>query len=331
MTDADVDGAHIRTLILTFLFRNMVELIDAGYVYIAQPPALPGHAQAPGLLRFNEAQLEQLFERIGRQGTTLQRFKGLGEMNPEQLWETTMNPDKRTLLQVTVDDAALAGRDLHHADGDNVEPRPRFHTENARYVRARWTYSMETLEGRIEQVEIADEMRAAYLDYAMSVNRGARAPRCPRRSQPVHRRVLFGMHDSGMQPNRPLPQVREDSSVMSVGNFHPHGDASIYRRPGAYGAGLLHPLPARRRARQLRLGRRRLGGPPCATRSAVWPASPPRCCATSTPETVDWIPTTTRAGEEPTVLPSRFPNLPGQRQLGHRRGHGHEHPAAQPG
>ncbi len=135
MTDADVDGAHIRTLILTFLFRNMVELIDAGYVYIAQPPLYRVMHKRQDYYAFNDAQLEQLLERIGRQGVTLQRFKGLGEMNPEQLWETTMNPDKRTLLQVTVDDAAIADEVFTTLMGDNVEPRRDFITENARYVR----------------------------------------------------------------------------------------------------------------------------------------------------------------------------------------------------
>jgi DNA gyrase subunit B len=135
MTDADVDGAHIRTLILTFLFRNMVELIDAGYVYIAQPPLYRVMHKRQDYYAFNDAELEQLLGRIGRQGITLQRFKGLGEMNPEQLWETTMNPDKRTLLQVTVDDAALADEVFTMLMGDNVEPRRDFITENARYVR----------------------------------------------------------------------------------------------------------------------------------------------------------------------------------------------------
>jgi DNA gyrase subunit B len=135
MTDADVDGAHIRTLILTFLFRNMVELIDAGYVYIAQPPLYRVMHKRQDYYAFNDAQLEQLLDRIGRQGITLQRFKGLGEMNPEQLWETTMNPDKRTLLQVTVDDAALADEVFTTLMGDKVEPRREFITENARYVR----------------------------------------------------------------------------------------------------------------------------------------------------------------------------------------------------
>jgi DNA gyrase subunit B len=135
MTDADVDGAHIRTLILTFLFRNMVELIDAGYVYIAQPPLYRVTHKRQDYYAFSDTQLEQLLERIGRQGVTVQRFKGLGEMNPEQLWETTMNPDKRTLLQVTVDDAAIADEVFSTLMGDNVEPRREFITENARYVR----------------------------------------------------------------------------------------------------------------------------------------------------------------------------------------------------
>ncbi len=135
MTDADVDGAHIRTLILTFLFRNMVELIDAGYVYIAQPPLYRVMHKRQDYYAFNDAQLGVLLDRVGRTGITLQRFKGLGEMNPEQLWETTMNPDKRTLLQVTVDDAAIADEIFTTLMGDKVEPRRDFITENARYVR----------------------------------------------------------------------------------------------------------------------------------------------------------------------------------------------------
>jgi DNA gyrase subunit B len=135
MTDADVDGAHIRTLILTFLFRSMVELIDAGYVYIAQPPLYRVVHKRQDYYAFDDAELEQLLGRIGRTGISMQRFKGLGEMNPEQLWETTMNPDKRTLLQVTVDDAAIADEVFTTLMGDKVEPRRDFITENARYVR----------------------------------------------------------------------------------------------------------------------------------------------------------------------------------------------------
>ncbi len=135
MTDADVDGAHIRTLILTFLFRNMPELIEAGYVYIAQPPLFRVTHKRQDYYAFNAPQLEEVLSRLGRNGTTVQRFKGLGEMNPEQLWETTMNPNNRTLLKVTVDDAAIADEVFTVLMGDKVEPRRDFIEQNARYVR----------------------------------------------------------------------------------------------------------------------------------------------------------------------------------------------------
>ncbi|OPZ77675.1 MAG: DNA gyrase subunit B [Actinobacteria bacterium ADurb.Bin444] len=135
MTDADVDGAHIRTLILTFLFRNMPELIEAGYVYIAQPPLFRVTHKRQDYYAFNAPQLEEVLSRLGRNGTTIQRFKGLGEMNPEQLWETTMNPNNRTLLKVTVDDAAIADEVFTVLMGDKVEPRRDFIEQNARYVR----------------------------------------------------------------------------------------------------------------------------------------------------------------------------------------------------
>jgi len=135
MTDADVDGSHIRTLILTFLFRNMVELIDAGFVYIAQPPLYKVAQKRQDYYAFSDAELEQTLQRVGRNGATIQRFKGLGEMNPEQLWETTMNPNTRTLLQVTVDDAASASEIFTTLMGDEVAPRREFIELNARYVR----------------------------------------------------------------------------------------------------------------------------------------------------------------------------------------------------
>jgi DNA gyrase subunit B len=135
MTDADIDGAHIRTLILTFFFRNMKELIEAGYVYIAQPPLYRVSQKRQDYYAFSEPELEEVLGRIGRNGSTIQRFKGLGEMNPEQLWETTMNPDRRTLLQVTVDDAAIADEIFTTLMGDKVEPRREFIESNAQYVR----------------------------------------------------------------------------------------------------------------------------------------------------------------------------------------------------
>ncbi|HAA37604.1 MAG TPA: DNA topoisomerase (ATP-hydrolyzing) subunit B [Firmicutes bacterium] len=135
MTDADVDGAHIRTLLLTFFFRYMQPLIEAGYIYIAQPPLYKVKKKQEEYYLYSDEQLEQLFGEIGREGTTIQRYKGLGEMNPEQLWETTMDPAKRTILQVTMDDALLADEMFTILMGDKVEPRRNIIEKYAQQVR----------------------------------------------------------------------------------------------------------------------------------------------------------------------------------------------------
>ena len=136
MTDADVDGSHIRTLVLTFLFRNMPELIEAGYVYIAQPPLFKVTYQRKDHYVYNERQLRETITRLGATGNaSIGRFKGLGEMNPIQLWETTMNPQNRTLLQVGVDSAAVADELFTALMGDKVEPRKLFIEQNAREVK----------------------------------------------------------------------------------------------------------------------------------------------------------------------------------------------------
>jgi DNA gyrase subunit B len=136
MTDADVDGSHIRTLVLTFLFRNMPELIEAGYVYIAQPPLFKVTHQRKDHYVYNERELQETLTRLNANGNAnIGRFKGLGEMNPDQLWETTMDPQNRTLLQVTVESAAVADELFTALMGDKVEPRKRFIEENAREVK----------------------------------------------------------------------------------------------------------------------------------------------------------------------------------------------------
>lgn len=126
MTDADVDGAHIRTLLLTFFFRYMRPLIDEGYVYAAQPPLYKVTKQKKEHYVYSDKELNILLDEIGRNGVELQRYKGLGEMNAEQLWETTMNPETRTLLQVTVEDAAIADEVFSMLMGDKVAPRKEF-------------------------------------------------------------------------------------------------------------------------------------------------------------------------------------------------------------
>ncbi|MCL5039136.1 MAG: DNA topoisomerase (ATP-hydrolyzing) subunit B [Firmicutes bacterium] len=135
MTDADVDGSHIRTLLLTFFFRYMPSLVEAGYVYIAQPPLY--HVKKGKVERYvyNDSELEKLLPQIGRDNVQIQRYKGLGEMNPEQLWETTMNPESRTLLQVSIEDAMAADEIFTILMGDRVEPRRQFIEENANLVR----------------------------------------------------------------------------------------------------------------------------------------------------------------------------------------------------
>ncbi len=135
MTDADVDGAHIRTLLLTFFYRYMRGLLDNGYVYIAQPPLYKVQKGKDIRYCYTEKQLEVIYGELGRERTDLQRYKGLGEMNAEQLWDTTMNPDKRTLLQVGIEDAIHADEIFSVLMGDQVQPRKEFITENAGRVK----------------------------------------------------------------------------------------------------------------------------------------------------------------------------------------------------
>ena len=137
MTDADVDGAHIATLLLTFLYRFMPELIKQGYVYLAQPPLYKVEKNKKVWYAYDDDELNNILTEIGRDGNNkIQRYKGLGEMDAEQLWETTMDPEKRILLRVTMDEAATSEIDLTFTTlmGDKVEPRREFIEENARFV-----------------------------------------------------------------------------------------------------------------------------------------------------------------------------------------------------
>ena len=137
MTDADVDGAHIATLLLTFLYRFMPELIRQGYVYLAQPPLYKVEKNKKVWYAYDDAELNRILEEIGRDNNNkIQRYKGLGEMYADQLWETTMDPEKRILLKVTMDEAATSEIDLTFTTlmGDKVEPRREFIEENAKFV-----------------------------------------------------------------------------------------------------------------------------------------------------------------------------------------------------
>ena len=134
MADADVDGSHIRVLLLTFFFRHMRQLIEQGHVYLAQPPLYKVYKGKQLRYAFSEEEKERIVEEMGVNGVQSERYKGLGEMDPEQLWETTMNPETRTLLKVTIEDAIKCDEIFSILMGENVEPRREFIEKNANYV-----------------------------------------------------------------------------------------------------------------------------------------------------------------------------------------------------
>ncbi|MBE2233195.1 MAG: DNA topoisomerase IV subunit B, partial [Anaerolinea sp.] len=133
--DADVDGSHIRTLLLTFFFRYMEPLIADGHLYIAQPPLYLLKAGKEEHYVYSDEEKDRVLKRLAGKKVVIQRYKGLGEMNAEQLWDTTMNPEKRTLLQVTIEDAAAADRTFDMLMGSAVPPRKRFIQTHAKQVR----------------------------------------------------------------------------------------------------------------------------------------------------------------------------------------------------
>ena len=142
MTDADVDGAHIRTLLLTFFYREMESLITQGYVYIANPPLYQLKKGKKEYYAYSEEEREEYIDRFsngknGKEGAgvQVQRYKGLGEMNPTQLWKTTMDPDTRTIHQVTVENPVTADETFSDLMGDEVQPRKEFITKHAKYVK----------------------------------------------------------------------------------------------------------------------------------------------------------------------------------------------------
>ncbi|MBI4420068.1 MAG: DNA topoisomerase IV subunit B, partial [Gemmatimonadetes bacterium] len=138
MTDADVDGAHIRTLLLTFFYNQMRPLIEAGYIYIAQPPLYRVAKGKEEFYAYDEAERDDYIKRLsnGAKGSVnVQRYKGLGEMNPDQLWRTTMDPASRTILKVELEDAVAAAELFEKLMGDEVEPRKEFIEANAKFVR----------------------------------------------------------------------------------------------------------------------------------------------------------------------------------------------------
>jgi DNA gyrase subunit B len=135
MTDADVDGSHIQCLLLTFLYRFMTPLIEQGYVYVAMPPLYKVKKGKLENYVYKEEELFKVLKEIGKDNVNIQRYKGLGEMNPDQLWETTMDTDKRMLKQIKIEDAVIADEMFTLLMGDQVEPRRKFIQDHAKEVK----------------------------------------------------------------------------------------------------------------------------------------------------------------------------------------------------
>jgi DNA gyrase subunit B len=136
MTDADVDGAHIRTLLLTFFYRHFKPVVETGHIFIAQPPLYKISSGKTSQYAYSDDQRDKIVKDIGKSSASIQRYKGLGEMNPEQLWETTMNPENRTLLQVAVEEAHEADKTFDILMGEEVEPRKKFIQTHAKSVKS---------------------------------------------------------------------------------------------------------------------------------------------------------------------------------------------------
>ena len=317
MADADVDGGHITTLLLTFFYRLCPELIEKGHLYLAQPPLYQLRKGAKVAYAMSDKERDRLLRTEFKRNTNVevQRFKGLGEMDAEQLWATTMDPGRRTLLRVNIEDAARADELFVLLMGNQTDPRREWivtqravRREHGRLMATATTTPPPTLTtGQVLDVSLESRMEQAFLDYSMSVIVGRALPDVRDGLKPVQRRILYSMWESGLRPDRPYRKCASAvGEVMKT--YHPHGDSSIYdalvrmaqdfstREPLVDGHGNFGSVD---------------GDPPAAMRYTEARLSPlaMELLAGIDEETVDYVENYDGYATEPVVLPARFPNL----------------------
>ena len=223
-----MDGAHISTLLLTLFYRFMPELIYEGHVYIAMPPlykAMPARGKEEYL--YDDKALER-YRKTHKGAFTLQRYKGLGEMDAQQLWETTLNPETRLLKLVEIEDARMASDITEILMGTEVPPRKAFIYEACTRCRTRCIGGKKMANAdNIIRTEYSEIMQKSYIDYAMSVIVSRALPDVRDGLKPVQRRTLYDMYELGIRYDRPY---RKCARIVgdTMGKYHPHGDSSIY-------------------------------------------------------------------------------------------------------